>query len=79
MEVDNVEAAKKLVQQGLGAALLPRSAVAEELASATLVEVGIAGAPPVRRTIAAIRRREAVASSALAEAFLATAQNGRAA
>jgi DNA-binding transcriptional LysR family regulator len=77
MEVDNVEAAKKLVQQGLGAALLPRSAVAEELAATSLVEVAITGAPPVRRTIAAIRRREPVASSVLAEAFLVTAQNGR--
>jgi DNA-binding transcriptional LysR family regulator len=79
MEVDNVEAAKKLVQQGLGAAMLPRSAVAEELAAATLVEVAITDAPPVRRTIAAIRRREPVASSTLAEAFLVTAQNGHAA
>jgi DNA-binding transcriptional LysR family regulator len=78
MEVDNVEAAKKLVQQGLGAALLPRSAVAEELAAGTLVQVEIAGAPPVRRTIAAIRRREPVASSVLADAFLTTAQNGSA-
>jgi DNA-binding transcriptional LysR family regulator len=76
MEVDNVEAAKKLVQQGLGAALLPRSAVAEELAAGSLVQVEITGAPPVRRTIAAIRRREPVASSVLADAFLTTARNG---
>ena len=74
MEVDNVEAAKKMVEQGLGAALLPRSAVADELAGATLVEVRIEGAPPVRRTIAAIRRRQPVTPSSLADAFLQTAR-----
>ena len=74
MEVDNVEAAKKMVEQGLGAALLPRSAVADELGSARLVEVKVVGAPRVQRTIAAIRRRNPVAPSALADAFLRTAQ-----
>lgn len=74
MEVDNVEAAKKMVEQGLGAALLPRSAVAEELAAGGLVEVRMAGAPPVRRTISAIRRRRPVGPSALADAFLRAAE-----
>jgi DNA-binding transcriptional LysR family regulator len=74
MEIDNVEAAKKMVEEGLGAALLPRSAVADELDSGTLVEVKVTGAPPVRRTIAAIRRRRPVAPSALADAFLLTIQ-----
>jgi DNA-binding transcriptional LysR family regulator len=79
MEVDNVEAAKKMVEQGLGAALLPRSAVADELASRDLIEVRIDGAPVVQRTIAAIRRREPVAPSALADVFLRTAQGLQAA
>jgi DNA-binding transcriptional LysR family regulator len=79
MEVDNVEAAKKMVEQGLGAALLPRSAVADELDSARLVEVKVVGAPRVQRTIAAIRRRNPVAPSALADAFLRTAQKAVAA
>jgi DNA-binding transcriptional LysR family regulator len=74
MEVDNVEAAKKMVEEGLGAALLPRSAVAEELAARTLAEVAVVGAPPVRRTICAIRRRRPVGPSELADAFLGAAE-----
>lgn len=74
MEVDNVEAAKKLVAQGLGTALLPRSAVADELGAGSLVHVRIHDAPTVRRTIAAIRRREPIAPSALADAFMQTIQ-----
>jgi DNA-binding transcriptional LysR family regulator len=77
MEVDNVEAAKKMVEHGLGAALLPRSAVAAELAAGSLIEIRITGAPPVQRTIAAIRRRESVNPSALADAFLRTARGAR--
>ena len=76
MEIDNVEAAKKMVEHGLGPALLPRSAVTDELESGRLVEVPIADAPSVRRTITAIRRRRPVAPSALAEAFLATVTTG---
>jgi DNA-binding transcriptional LysR family regulator len=78
MEVDAVETAKKMVEHGLGAALLPRSAVADELASGGLVEIRVEGAPRVRRTIAAIRRRDPLAPSGLADAFLqtATAANG---
>src|SRR6266850_1910050 len=36
LELDNVEAAKKMVQQGLGVALLPRMALAAELRSRSL-------------------------------------------
>lgn len=74
MEVDNVEAAKKMVEQALGAALLPRNAVADELAAGLLVEVPIEGAPPVRRTIAAIRRRHSLAPAGLADAFVTMAR-----
>lgn len=74
MEVDNIEAAKKMVEQGLGAALLPRSAVADAIATGVLVEVEVAGAPAVTRTIAAIRRRESIASSTQADAFLKAAK-----
>jgi DNA-binding transcriptional LysR family regulator len=79
LEIDNVEAAKKMVEHGLGPALLPRSAVTDELESGRLVEVPIADAPSVRRTITAIRRRRPVAPSALAEAFLSTITTGVAA
>jgi DNA-binding transcriptional LysR family regulator len=71
IELDNVEAAKKMVEHGLGAALLPRTSVAKELEAGTLVRVKIVGAPTLRRKIAAIRRRDSLAPSALADNFLA--------
>jgi DNA-binding transcriptional LysR family regulator len=47
-----------MVDQGLGIALLPHTAVAAELADGRLRQVTIAGAAPIRRRIVAIRRRE---------------------
>ena len=60
MELDNVDATKKMVEHGLGIAFLPYTAVRGELAAGTLQEVGIAGYEPVRRSIVAIRRRDAI-------------------
>jgi DNA-binding transcriptional LysR family regulator len=59
LELDNVEAAKKMVQQGLGVALLPRMALASELKARSLRPVKLVGAPPVRRPIVALRRKDA--------------------
>src|SRR6266545_3175319 len=59
MELDNVEAAKKMVQQGLGVALLPRMALSSELRSRSLRPVRLLGAPSIRRPIVALRRRDA--------------------
>lgn len=70
MELDNIDAAKKMVLQGLGVALLPQTAVAAELAAGSLRAVVIAGAEPVRRQIVAIRRRDAGPPSGLAAAFM---------
>src|SRR5213082_3550078 len=39
MELDNIESAKKMVERRLGIALLPRTAVAGELAAKTLTQV----------------------------------------
>jgi DNA-binding transcriptional LysR family regulator len=58
MELDNIEAAKKMVQQGFGVALLPQTAVAAELEAGLLCEIEIEDAEPVRRQIVAIRRRD---------------------
>ena len=60
MELDNVDATKKMVEHGLGIAFLPYTAVRGELAAGTLQEVAIAGYEPVRRSIVAIRRRDAI-------------------
>jgi DNA-binding transcriptional LysR family regulator len=59
MELDNIDATKKMVREGLGVALLPYTAVTEELAAGTLVAVRIVDADPPRRRIVAIRRRDA--------------------
>lgn len=72
MELDNIDATKKMVRQGLGVALLPHTAVAEELEAGSLRSVRIADAPRVRRRIVAIRRRDAGPPSGILAAFLAT-------
>lgn len=72
MEVDNIDATKKMVLQGLGVALLPYTAVAEELQSGALATVPIADAPPGRRQIVAIRRRDAGRPSGYVAALLDT-------
>ena len=59
LELDNVEAAKKMVQQGLGVALLPRMALATELKSGSLRPVKLIGAPPLSRPVVALRRKDA--------------------
>jgi DNA-binding transcriptional LysR family regulator len=70
MELDNIDAAKKMVQQGFGVALLPHTAVADELEAGSLTEIEIVDAEPVRRQIVAIRRRDGGAASGTVGAFL---------
>ncbi|MEX2047143.1 MAG: LysR family transcriptional regulator [Chloroflexota bacterium] len=77
MELDNVEAAKKMVQQGLGVALLPRMALAAELRSRSLRPVRLIGAQPVRRPIVALRRRDAGRPIGPVAGFLATLREAR--
>jgi DNA-binding transcriptional LysR family regulator len=71
MELDNVDATKKMVEHGLGIAFLPYTAIRGELAAGTLREVAIDGYEPVRRPIVAIRRRDAVVPEDLVEGLLA--------
>ena len=72
MELDNIDAAKKMVRQALGVALLPHTAVAEELEAGTLRRVRITDAAPVRRQIVAIRRRDAGTATGRVAALLDT-------
>ncbi len=71
MELDNIDAAKRMVVHGLGVALLPWTAVADEVAAGTLVIVRIAGTSPLRRRIVAVRRRDAGQPAGVVAAFLA--------
>lgn len=72
MELDNIDAAKKMVQEGFGVALLPHTAVAAELEAGLLVEVEVEDAEPVRRQIVAIRRRDRGAPGGAVESLLST-------
>jgi DNA-binding transcriptional LysR family regulator len=78
MELDNIDAAKKMVEQGFGVALLPHTSVADELTAGTLAEVAVQDAEPVRREIVAIRRRDAGPATGTVGAFLDTFAAARA-
>lgn len=56
IELDNIEAAKQVVRQGLGVALLPVTAIASDVARGALRAIPMRGVPPTRRRIVAVRR-----------------------
>jgi DNA-binding transcriptional LysR family regulator len=70
MELDNIDAAKKMVEQGLGVALLPHTAVTAELERGSLKAVTLAGAESPRQRIVIFRRRDAGPPSGPLQAFL---------
>ena len=71
MELDSIEAAKKMVGQGLGVSVVPETAVAAELADGALIRVDLVDATPLHREVVAVRRRDAGPPSAPVAAFLA--------
>jgi DNA-binding transcriptional LysR family regulator len=71
MELDSIEAAKKMVERSLGVALLPRTAVAREVESKTLRLVKMKDAPPMYQSIVAYRRTDAGKPEGIVAAFLA--------
>jgi DNA-binding transcriptional LysR family regulator len=70
LELDNIEAAKKMVERGLGVSLVPSSTVAGELAAGTLARIELVDATPARREIVAVRRRDAGPPAGAAALFL---------
>jgi DNA-binding transcriptional LysR family regulator len=70
MELDNIEAAKKMVERGLGVALLPRTAISRELAAGALSRVELSDGAPMRRSIVAMLRRDAGEPTGIVAAFL---------
>src|SRR5207248_5606097 len=70
MELDSIEAAKKMVERGLGVALLPGTAVAREVEGGTLCVVKMTDAPPMQNSIVAYRRRDAGKPAGIVAAFL---------
>jgi DNA-binding transcriptional LysR family regulator len=72
LEVDNIDAAKRMVEQRLGIALLPRTSVQADIGTGRLVPVRITDMPPVTRQIVVARRRDAGEVTPVLAAFLAT-------
>src|SRR5881396_2787413 len=70
MEMDSIEAAKKMVERGLGVALLPRTSVAREVEAATMCRVRLRRAPHMYNYIAAFRRRDAGKPEGVVAAFM---------
>ncbi|MDX6411603.1 MAG: hypothetical protein QOE91_1119 [Gaiellaceae bacterium] len=70
MELDNIDSAKKMVEQGLGVAFLPQVAIVEEVRSGALCVIRLLDRSPSRRPIVAARRRHAGEPLGATSAFL---------
>lgn len=73
MEVDNIEAAKRMVEHRLGVAFLPRTAVVRSVSVGNLALVNVDENPSLNRSIAAVKRRDVPATGPVA-AFLEVAE-----
>jgi DNA-binding transcriptional LysR family regulator len=65
MELDNVEAIKRMIEAGLGISLLPEVAVRAEVASGRLVALKLADVPKSNRRIRLVYRRDKYLTVAL--------------
>lgn len=77
MEVETIETAKRMVERGLGLALLPHLAVSREIQSDTLLALDVVDADPVRRSLDVIHPRQRPLSAearALLQVFRAAVQ-----
>ena len=75
MELDNVEAIKRMIEAGLGLSLLPEVSVRAEVSAGRLHALRLADVPRAHRRIALVRRRDKYLSTAL-QAFLHLLQTG---
>ena len=57
MELDSLEATKRMVEEGLGIALVPLVTIERELAAGTLVKIDLVDAEPLSRPISMIYRK----------------------
>ncbi len=57
MELDSLEATKRMVEEGLGIALLPAVTIEREMEAGTLVKISLTDAAPIQRPISLIYRR----------------------
>jgi DNA-binding transcriptional LysR family regulator len=73
LEVETIEAAKRMVERGLGLAFLPRLAVARDIRGRKLVAIEVMNAAPLGRSLDVIHSRHRP-QSAEALTFLRTLQ-----
>lgn len=73
MELDNVEAIKRMIEADLGVSLLPQVAVATEVAAGRLAALSLADVPRAHRRIVLVYRRDKYLPAAL-RAFLTLLQ-----
>ena len=74
IELDNIEAAKRMVEHRLGVAFLPRTAVVRSVAAGHLSLIEVEDSPEIQRPIVAIRRRD-VPLTGTVQAFLEVARS----
>ena len=72
IELDNIEAAKRMVEHRLGVAFLPRTAVVRSVAAGHLSLIVVEDSPEIQRPIVALRRRD-VPLTGTVQAFLEVA------
>jgi DNA-binding transcriptional LysR family regulator len=72
IELDNIEAAKRMVEHRLGVAFLPRTAVVRSVAAGHLCLVEVEDSPEIQRPIVALRRHD-VPLTGTVRAFLEVA------
>ena len=65
MELDNVEAIKRMIEAELGLSMLPEVSVSAEVAAGRLVALKLTGVPHARRRIRLVHRRDKYLSTAL--------------
>jgi len=58
MELDNIEAVKRMVERRLGVAFLPHTAVVRDVADGRMCIVRLEDCPPMYQSIVALRRRD---------------------
>ena len=65
MEMDNVEAIKKMIEAGLGVSILPEIAISAEVAAGQLAALSLSGLPGIVQRIAATYRSDKYLSAAM--------------
>src|SRR3712207_7110898 len=76
LEVDNIEAAKRMVEHRLGVAFLPRTAIVRSVSAGNLALISIRENPGMTRTIVALKRRDAATSGAVPAVLEAASHPG---